>query len=84
MIAKGTPHIFMLSNLPKPGASGIEITAKICQIQNGKSFTPIIALTADITEATKKECLLAGVNEVVTKPIDTSVLKAILQRYLNK
>jgi CheY-like chemotaxis protein len=37
---------------------------------------PIIALTADVLEAQREECLAAGMTGHVAKPIDVSVLLA--------
>ena len=31
---------------------------------------PVVALTADVTEAQHIRCLAAGMNDIVTKPID--------------
>ena len=46
--------------------------------------TPIIALTADIVEGTREECLAAGMDDYLTKPFRKEKLREILSAYLNQ
>ena len=63
-----------------PGKNGIETTK---DIRERGIETPIIALTGDTEEETKKEFILAGSNDILSKPIEYEKMKNILNLYLN-
>jgi two-component system, sensor histidine kinase and response regulator len=58
-----------------PGMDGLEVTRRF---RDGGGKTPIIALTAHTSARDRDRCLAAGMQVVLTKPVDTSHLaKAI-------
>lgn len=59
-------------NMPRLG--GLEACRMWRQIEGGRSRLPIIGVTADATEETRQECLNAGMDMRVTKPIDAKAL----------
>lgn len=61
-----------------PGMSGIEAATHFRRCQNHK-FTKLISLTAHCDENTKKECMYAGINQVLMKPIDIEQLSVIIK-----
>ena len=72
--------IFMDVGLP--GKNGIEVAAEIrASEKKKKHYTPIIALTAHIDKTTEKLCLDAGMNEVLTKPLNEQKTQKILKKY---
>ncbi|WP_172838797.1 response regulator [Solemya velesiana gill symbiont] len=44
----------------------------------------IIALTANTSNNIKQECLEAGMDDFLAKPVDKNVLGAVLVRYLDR
>ena len=68
----------ILMDLRMPGLDGREATkalrARGCR-------TPIIALTADAFEEDRRACLAAGMDDFLTKPLEQSVLNAMLRRW---
>ena len=68
--------IFM--DIQMPVMNGIEATRTIRALDSGASGIPIIAMTADAFSENVSECLAAGMNGHISKPIDIKlVLKEI-------
>ncbi|MGF1623384.1 MAG: ATP-binding protein [Alphaproteobacteria bacterium] len=57
-----------------PGTSGIDVVRLFRFQELGATRTPILALTADATDQTRQTCLAAGMDAVVTKPVEADVL----------
>jgi len=64
-----------------PFCDGIQATRKIREGGMNKD-TCIVFVTADTTEASEKECTLAGGTEYVTKPIVSSRIENIIHKYV--
>jgi len=76
--AKSNPVDLVLMDLNLPGIQGDEATAKI---KGFKPNLPIVALTADVI--TQPEYLREqGLDDVLTKPIDSNELVRVLNHYL--
>lgn len=67
-----------------PGLSGPETTKHFRFAHMDEPYLPIIALTADATLETREECLEAGMDAVVTKPVEARTLLEILDGIVNK
>ncbi|NOR51524.1 MAG: response regulator, partial [Gammaproteobacteria bacterium] len=63
------PFDIILMDIRMPGLSGIETTRHIRKMNEPIGKLPIIALTADVTQQNIDECLSAGINKVISKPI---------------
>ncbi|MGQ3891423.1 ATP-binding protein [Legionella sp. CNM-4043-24] len=74
----------ILSDIGLPGISGNELATSIREMESrsGRKPTFIIGLTAHAVSATKKESLKAGMNQIVTKPINLRTLQDILKHYI--
>jgi two-component system, sensor histidine kinase RpfC len=53
-----------------PGLSGLETLQAIRLMTRGRERLPVIILSADVTVETKRECLDAGADGFVPKPVD--------------
>lgn len=73
--------VFM--DVSMPVMSGLEAAAAIRTIERreGCSPTPIIALTANAMDATRRRCLEAGMTDFLTKPIDRAALFAAIHQW---
>jgi signal transduction histidine kinase/CheY-like chemotaxis protein len=73
----------VIMDLHMPEMDGLEATQKIRKIEkeSGAASIPIIALTADAFSQQQENCLKAGMNEFMTKPLDAEKLKQILLVY---
>jgi signal transduction histidine kinase/CheY-like chemotaxis protein len=76
--------ILMDENMPNMG--GIEATSKIRELERSQNLTrtPIIALTANALKGDKEKFINAGMDEYVSKPVDTHLLTSILSKLLKK
>ncbi len=71
--------VFMDVNMPV--LNGIE-TAKLARfVELDDERTAIVALTADATVETRRRCLEAGMDDILTKPIDRQALLAWLGQF---
>ncbi|MFD2205630.1 response regulator [Kiloniella antarctica] len=74
----------ILMDVRMPLMSGPEATQVIRQMKGEKALIPIIALTADAMEESKKGYYEAGMNDVVTKPIDRDVFLFTIDKVLGE
>lgn len=67
-----------------PDIDGMVVTEGIRQIEKAhdQRHSHIVALTAYLLEEVWDKCLAAGMNEVLTKPIDLETLKNLVHEYL--
>lgn len=73
----------ILMDVQMPIMDGIETTKLIRkEEERTNKHIPIIALTAGVLAEEKKRCLDAGMDDFITKPINTSTLNKILSHYL--
>jgi len=63
-----------------PNISGMEATETIRKIEKKKNrkYTPVIAVTADVLEDTKRKCQTAGMDFYLTKPITRGKLIEVI------
>ena len=85
-LAQTQPFDLILTDIGLPGISGIELTKKIRDFekQHHKNPVPIIALTAHGENKINAECIEAGMNEVVIKPITTEIIEHIIHKFLRQ
>ena len=80
-LASGEHWDIVLMDLHMPHMDGLEATQAIRALPHAqRSQVPIVALTADIFPETRERCEAAGVQDFLTKPVDTAELAACLQR----
>ena len=79
------PFTAILMDCQMPVMDGWEATRQIRQweVQQGRSPTPIIAMTADVLSGTEENCRDAGMNEYLTKPVRREKLREVLLRCIN-
>ncbi|HET8735058.1 MAG TPA: 7TM diverse intracellular signaling domain-containing protein [Pricia sp.] len=74
----------VLMDLQMPVMDGFEATATIRAGKVGPAVTniPILVLTADATDTTKKEIFRLGANDYMTKPVKPDFLFNMIRKYL--
>jgi hypothetical protein len=69
----------VLMDLHMPVMDGLEATQAIrAHGHTRRATVPVVALTADVFVETRERCAAAGVQDFLTKPVDTSELAACL------
>ena len=77
------PFAAILMDCQMPVMDGFEATAKIRRLEQDEGLPriPIIAMTANAMQGDRERCLAAGMDEYVSKPINTKHLAEALQRW---
>ena len=73
----------VLMDVQMPVMGGYEAT-RLIRALPGKADLPIVAMTAHAMRGAREECLAAGMNDYVTKPIDPQRLFAVMVQWLGR
>jgi len=76
-----TDYQLLLTDCNMPLVDGYKLAQTIRE--RGNHSLPIIALTADAFPEKKADCLQAGMNDHITKPVNLQTLKDTLEKYLS-
>lgn len=69
LIRKHTPDLLLL-DLMMPHLSGFDLMAQVKGLLPEGHFMPVLVLTADATQETRKRSLSSGASDFLTKPFD--------------
>jgi CheY-like chemotaxis protein len=72
----------VLMDCQMPVMDGYSATRELRQVEAGSTRTPVIALTADMTDAARAACFAAGMDDYLGKPFTRATLHAVLSRWL--
>ena len=79
-VAQST-YDLVLMDRHMPLVDGLEATRRIRSLPNRRAATPVVALTASVMADDRTECLDAGMNAFIPKPIEPKVLELTLRQY---
>lgn len=75
--------IFMDVHMPE--LDGLEATKKIRALEvNTNNHLPIVALTAGALKEEKEKCLAAGMDEFLTKPLESKKIQSVFTKFFPK
>jgi hypothetical protein len=71
----------VLMDMQMPRMGGVEATQVIRQIPGRKNL-PILAMTANAFDEDRRQCMAAGMNDFISKPVKPEVMYATLLKWL--
>jgi len=74
----------VLMDIELKDMNGLDVTKKIRQLSDKVNKIPIIAVTAHSSMKDREKCLLAGMNDYISKPINITFLKMTIDQWLNE
>ncbi|MDG4551691.1 MAG: response regulator [Candidatus Contendobacter sp.] len=82
--ATRTRYDLILMDCQMPVLDGFAATAAIRRWEQteGRPRLPIVALTANVVKGFREECLMAGMDDYLSKPFEQEQLIAVLERWL--
>ena len=83
-LANANHYSIIFMDIGLPDTDGMSVTKEIRQLErdNNQSASRIFALTAYPPAEIRDKCIMAGMNDVLTKPIDSETLKNLVRENL--
>ena len=75
-------YALVLMDCQMPEMDGFAATAAIRAVEAKSRHLPIVAMTANAMQGDREQCLAAGMDDYIAKPIDVALLAALLAEWL--
>ena len=80
--ATGEPYDMILMDCYMPEMDGLAATQELRKRGGKLQEVPIVAFTASGTDQDRQACIEAGMDDMLTKPVQLSQLSAMMRRWL--
>jgi signal transduction histidine kinase/DNA-binding response OmpR family regulator/HPt (histidine-containing phosphotransfer) domain-containing protein len=80
-MVESSPYDMIFMDCEMPEMDGFAATAVIRSRADSKSQIPIVAVTAQAMQGDRERCLRAGMNDYISKPVQSAAFAAALQRW---
>jgi two-component system sensor histidine kinase/response regulator len=77
-----TSYAAVLMDCHMPVMDGFEATRQIRRRQDKNSAIPIIAMTAGAMAKDREDCLAAGMDDYIAKPVDLTTVSTVLRKWI--
>jgi PAS domain S-box-containing protein len=81
-LAGATAYDLILMDLQLPGLDGLDATTRIRRAEAGGAHAVVVALTANATPEDRANCLDAGMDDYLSKPVRADALRDVLDRWI--
>jgi two-component system, sensor histidine kinase and response regulator len=81
---KSGTYDLILMDCQMPEMDGYEAAREIRRLEGGARHIPIVALTAHAMKGSDQKCFAAGMDDYLTKPIDSDKLEICVEKYLSE
>ena len=78
------PYSLVLMDCHMPGMDGYEATRELRRRENGARRIPVIAMTANAYASDRQNCLDAGMDDYISKPVSLEDLGQVLTRWAGR
>jgi PAS domain S-box-containing protein len=75
-------YALLLTDLHMPEMDGYELASRVRAEERG-TRTPIIAFTANISRGEPERCASVGMDDYLTKPVQSRALRAVLEKWMS-
>ncbi len=76
------PYSLIFMDCQMPYMDGFSATREIRNSEGAEHHTPIIAMTAAASEADRRRCFEAGMDDYISKPIKLEEMSSLIERWL--
>jgi PAS domain S-box-containing protein len=80
-LARNWKPDLILMDCVMPELDGWEATRRIRQAESSTEHIPILALTACVTEGQRKQCMTAGMDDFIEKPVQGEKLQQAIKKW---
>lgn len=82
-LAQSNSYGLVLMDCQMPVMDGFEATRAIRTTQGPNQNIPIIALTANVVCGVNGDCIQAGMNDILNKPVQLDQMESMLREWLS-